>query len=194
LQAALELWPPNLRAERTALQQLLRGRSPRQALAAVPGRLRVLYVNAFQARIFNRLLRERLDEGLLHRLEPGDLAWLHDRGAVFEVGDPEAEQPRADSFEISPSGPLPGFKTKLAGGRPGQREAAALAEAGVSLESFRSRDATRAPGARRPYRVPLRDADVSSEEDGTLRLRFTLGPGSYATQVLAEVMKSDALP
>jgi tRNA pseudouridine13 synthase len=43
-------------------------------------------------------------------------------------------------------------------------------------------------GARRPLRVPLHEVEVGY--DGGLMISFALPPGSYATVVLAEVMKT----
>ena len=114
------------------------------------------------------------------------MAYLHDRGAVFSVEDPEAEQARADQLEISPSGPLFGYKLTVAGGAPGEMERAVLAEERLELESFRL-PGMRLKGARRPLRVPLGEARAWLD-DG-LMLSFSLPPGCYATVVLAEVMK-----
>ena len=131
-----------------------------------PRNLVRLYVSAYQSSLFNRLLAARMPD--LHRLEAGDLAYLHDRGAVFRVDDVAAEQPRADRGEISPSAPLFGLKTLLADGRPGEAERALLVEEGLTREMFDVPDDTTA-----------------------IELRFELPRGSYATVVLDEVMKTD---
>jgi tRNA(Glu) U13 pseudouridine synthase TruD len=47
----------------------------------------------------------------------------------------------------------------------------------------------RVRGARRPLRVPLTDASLEVEDATTVVVRFTLPPGSFATVVLAELMK-----
>jgi len=143
-------------------------------------------MSAYQSHLFNQLLVQRIQA--LHRLEPGDVAFIHASGAAFVVQEAAVEQPRADRLEISPSGPLFGPKCLLAGGAPGERERAVLAESGLSLEAFRL-PGIKMKGARRPYRVPIGDAHV--EWDDGLVLQFQLPPGSYATEVLREVMKSD---
>jgi tRNA pseudouridine13 synthase len=126
----------------------------------------------------------------LGRLMEGDLAWLHDRGAVFLVEDAAVEQPRADRFQISPSGPLFGQRMKAAQGEPGRIENEVFGSCGVPPEAL-SRGATRyLKGGRRPLRVPLADANVESVSEG-LWIEFTLPPGSYATNVLAEITKAD---
>jgi tRNA pseudouridine13 synthase len=191
LEGALGLFPPKFRAERTALKALLaRGADPARAVAAIPREERQLYANAAQSWLFNGLLDERLAAGALARLEPGDVAFIHGKGASFVVEDAAQEQPRADRFEISPAGPLFGPKLLQARGEPGTREARALAGAGLALESFAARIAMAPKGARRPYRVPLGEASLTREGDA-LRLAFALPAGCYATSVVSELMKDD---
>jgi hypothetical protein len=47
----------------------------------------------------------------------------------------------------------------------------------------------RTRGARRPYRVPLRDASLEVEGTDVVVARFTLPPGAFATVVMEELMK-----
>lgn len=185
--AALTQWPNNLREERRVLAALVRHNiDVSRAVQVVDRGMRRFYVSAYQSYLFNRLLAQRIQT--FDRLEPGDVAFIHASGGAFVVQDPAAEQARADRFEISPSGPLFGSKLLQAEGLPGQREAAVLAESGLSLAEFRLPGA-KLKGARRPFRVPLADMQVSWD-DG-LVLQFQLPPGSYATGVLREVMKND---
>jgi tRNA pseudouridine13 synthase len=184
---ALRLFPPEFAAERAAARAIVEGRDP---IAAVPSKDREFYVHAAQADLFNRLLDERIDLGLLGRLEPGDVAFIHGKGASFLVEDPAREQPRADAMEISAAGPLFGTKLLAARSEPAAREARALAAAGLTLDSFRSKLARAPRGERRPYRVPLRDAAIAREGD-VLRLTFFLPAGCYATAVVSELRKED---
>jgi tRNA pseudouridine13 synthase len=157
----------------------------------VPARLRRFYVSAYQSFLFNRVLSRRIERGILGRLLLGDLAYLHGKGAVFAVDDPKAEQARADRLEISPSGPLYGFKLSMPRGLPGEMEQRVLDEEGLQLEDWRVRG-LKLKGARRALRVPLRD--VESKCDEGLLLSFSLPPGCYATVVLREVQKQDLHP
>jgi tRNA pseudouridine13 synthase len=107
---------------------------------------------------------------------------------------PEAavEQPRAERFEISPTGPMPGPKMLATTGRPGEMEQAAMAAFHVSPGTFASERGF--PGERRPLRVPLVGGQLASgiDEFGPhITAAFTLPPGSYATSVLRELMKTD---
>jgi len=185
LTASLEAWPRQMGNERRAVETLLRhpgdwGRAAR----SVPKNMRLFFVSAYQSALFNRLLARRLDA--IDRLMAGDLANLRDRSAVFLVEDPAAEQPRADRMEISPSGPLYGYKLTMAQGIPGEMEQRVLDEESLTLEDFRL-PGLRIKGARRPLRVLLDDYRAWYDEG--LVLSFALPPGAYATIVLDEVMK-----
>jgi tRNA pseudouridine13 synthase len=185
--AALSQWPNDLREERRVLAALVRHDvNVSRAVRVLDRGMRRFCVSAYQSYLFNRLLVQRIQT--VDRLEPGDVAFIHASGGAFIVQDPAAEQSRADRFEISPSGPLFGPKLLQAEALPGQREADMLADSGLSLAEFRL-PGTKMKGARRPFRVPLADIQVSWD-DG-LVLQFQLPPGSYATAVLREVMKND---
>ena len=181
---ALNLWPSMLRQERTALAKLVKTHDVVAALRTIDNRLKRLFVSAFQSDLFNQLLADRLDS--LNKLEAGDVAYIHKSGASFVVEDIAREQPRADTFEISPAGPLFGVKYLAARGKAGQRELAVLQAAEVSLKEF-DLPGVRFKGGRRPYRIPLHDAAFYWDEG--LIISFVLPPGGYATMVLREVMK-----
>ena len=189
---ALGRWPG---ADRDGLRVLARYADTGDAVKAVraiPPRMRKLYVSAFQSRLFNRVVADRLEgDGNLSTLKVGDLAMKSDNGACFRVEDAAAEQARAEAFEVSPTGPLFGPRMTAAGGGPGEAEARVLAGSGLTIDDFRrSRDG--APGARRAMRVPVTDTSLAAGIDDHgphVTLAFTLPPGAYATAVLREVMK-----
>ncbi len=182
---ALTCWPAQLRDERRVLAAIVQaGGSVEVAFRALDTKLRNLFVSAFQSQLFNELLANRLDH--LHRLEDGDVAYIHGKGAAFVVRDAQIEQPRVDSFEISPSGPLFGPKLLMAEGEPGQREKHILATRGLSLNTFNG-PGLKIRGLRRPYRFQVKQAKIWWDEG--LIISFDLPPGAYATTVMAEIMK-----
>jgi tRNA pseudouridine13 synthase len=79
-----------------------------------------------------------------------------------------------------------GLKTLLAEGNPGQQERAILAKHDLSPEDFKM-PGLKIRGARRPYRIRLKDAKIWWNEG--LMVSFELQPGAYATTVMAEIMK-----
>jgi len=82
-----------------------------------------------------------------------------------------------------------GRKTFPAKGAAAEREAAVLAEAGLSRASFEGFGKL-VMGTRRHNLVYVEDLSAAREPDG-LRLTFTLPAGSYATVLLREIMKAD---
>ena len=113
----------------------------------------------------------------------------HANGACFLVEDAEREQPRADRFEISPTGILFGSRVSWASGEPGRIEEAVIADAGTTKEVLiAAAKACGFRGERRAFRVPLTELKWSLSDDA-LTLSFSLPPGAYATSVLRELMK-----
>ncbi len=188
--AALEAWPRASQEQRRLCAAMQKSRGDaRRAWRAIDRKLALLYVSALQSALFNRVLAWRIET--IDRLINGDVAWKHANGALFLVEDAAAEQPRCDAFEISPSGPLFGRKMKAAQGEPGQSEARALAESGLTLE--RLAEHRHVQGARRPLRFRPQDcrADQGTDARGPhVRISFALDSGCYATTVLREICKT----
>ncbi|HET6203704.1 MAG TPA: tRNA pseudouridine(13) synthase TruD [Planctomycetota bacterium] len=173
-----------------ALRALAGGADPAGATAAVARRMRQLFVSSFQSHLFNRVVSARLSA--LGQLWDGDVAYLHRNGASFVVEDASAEQRRAEAFEISPSGPIVGWRLLQGSGRPRAIEDAVFAEEGVSPEEFRDLGVgLNQKGIRRPLRVPLRETRAEWWEGCTV-LTFFLPKGCYATTLLEEVLKKGA--
>ena len=148
---------------------------------------RIWYLNSYQSFLFNRILARRIDH--LDRVFVGDWAMKSNNGACFLVEDADKEQPRADRFEISPTGILFGSRASWASGEPGQIEEAVITEAGATKESLiAAAKASGFRGERRALRIPLVDLEWSLTSD-ILTLSFRLPPGAYATSVLRELMK-----
>ena len=186
--AAFPMMPPRCRNERQVLRSLAQGATPQQAILGLPRPMLRLFLSAYQSSLFDRIVTMRLAS--LGTLWVGDLACKHVNGAVFKVEDPAIEQPRADAFEISPTGPLFGRKVPLATGMAGMLEEALLDKEKITLEMFHLSGGLDMEGERRPLRVPLGEFSVSDDAEG-LQLSFSLPKGSYATSVLREVMKRE---
>ncbi len=187
LKTAVEKLPRHCRPERRLLEMLQEGKSSRKAVLAMPRKLLRLYLSAYQSCLFDRLVDMRMAS--LERIWPGDLAYKHVNGACFLVTDPEVEQPRADSFEISPTAPLFGYKSKLAKGQAGLLEQGLLDKEQLNLEAFRLSGGLAMEGERRPLRVPIQAPECIREKDSLL-VTFSLPRGSFATTVLSEIMKT----
>ena len=189
-QKSYDLFPPGTHLnERRVLKTLIRhpGDSER-ACFVIPARLRRLFVSAYQAYLFNRALEARLPN--IDRLYVGDLAMKHINGAVFIVADAAVEQPRADAFEISPSGPIYGYKMILPQGEIRNVEEQILSSEKLVLDAFRSQSQIKFKGARRALRSPI-DVQRLEKVDEGLWVSFVLPPGGYATVVLDELLKNN---
>lgn len=188
LDEALQLWPRNQNLERAALKALQEYGVGEKPVKRLPQKNKQFYLSALQSRLFNNCLERRFEE--FDRVWQGDLC-QKENGACFAVTDPAAEQPRADTLEISPTGPIFGFKMQQPAARTLELESAVLAEAGLTAESFDIGGGLGQRGDRRAYRFPLRDV-ACEYMDGSLKLGFTLPKGCYATIVLKEITKQDA--
>ena len=149
---------------------------------------RMWYLNSYQSYLFNRMLAKRIDR--IDRILTGDWAMKLDNGACFLVEDAAREQPRADRFEISPTGILFGSRVSWAAGEAGEIEQAVLAEEGTTREQLvQAAKVCGFRGERRSLRIRLLELEWSLE-GSAVTLSFALPPGAYATSVLRELMKT----
>lgn len=190
--AAQQAWPWGFRDCARACGILARGGNAKRAMLSVEPKMLQFYLSAYQSWLFNNVLAERLDA--LDRVSAGDIAYKHDNGACFRVDDAAAEAPRAERFEISPTGPLFGPRMTEPAGEPAVIEQRALDAAGATRDELYSGRVVKYSGGRRPLRFrPENSAvDVGTDDAGPfIELRFTLSSGCYATAVLREICKDD---
>lgn len=190
---AIQAWPRWAHTERRVLARLARSDDPYQAVMAIDMPIRRLWVTALQSRIFNQILTQRINT--IDRLMTGDLAYKHENGACFCVENAESEQPRADAFEISPTGPMIGRRLSMPRHKVRDMELALFKLYDISPDDFRSNTRDRSHGDRRPLRVQPTDTRLESgvdEHGGFIKVAFTLPPGAYATILLRELMKNDS--
>lgn len=194
---AINHYPASARTEREALRALARTGDAAKAAHAMHRSMLRFYIAAFQSAVFNDILDRRINDNTWASLLHGDIAFKHDSGAVFPVAsavDSSLAQ-RLRTIEISPSAPMWSGKVMQASGKPGEVETDCLTSSGVSLEqleAFTERAPQLIQGSRRPLRVPLGAPEVEGgvDEHGSyIRCAFDLPRGSFATSVLAEVMK-----
>ena len=190
---AAEAWPRGFgQCARVAAAMERTGGEAERSIPVVGKRMLRLYASAYQSWLFNAVLAERIRTNTMARMLRGDLAWKHDTEALFPVDDPAVEQPRADAFEISPTGPLVGRRMREPVGEVAELERRVLESSGLRAEALESRAMRPLTGQRRPLRFRLREAAAAagSDERGPyVQLRFALPPGCYATAVLRELGK-----
>ena len=146
-------------------------------------------LSAARSVIFNAILAERVTQGSWNRLGAGDVANLDGRGSVFAVEAPDAElEQRCAALDVHPTAPLAGAGPSLASGDVLALEDAISAQFPEAL--------TVIPGEgmkpeRRALRIRVRNLEHEYSGD-TLRLRFALSAGSFATTVLREIIAGAA--
>jgi len=164
-------------------------------LADRPGRIQHklarLYLSAYQAWLFNRLLLARWES--ISKIWAGDLAVRHPiHHRCFLVQDAADEQARVDKLEISPTGPIYGYKMQQPKGQALELEQAVLAEEELPQNIWKKRICSVSlKGTRRPLRVLVQNGEVQIK-DNVLEVRFDLPAGSYATRVLYELTGAGA--
>lgn len=140
---------------------------------------RAMAVSVAQAYLFNQYLQRRLDD--FHLGE--DELWQKRGAKRFFQAPLDAEmQTRYETGEVSPSGPVYGYKVQLTAA-----EIAFLAEFGKTSEDFRTFGKI-ALGTRRALFVNAENAAVTT--DGAhLEWQFSLPSGAYATVYLAWLLQ-----
>jgi tRNA pseudouridine13 synthase len=167
---------------------LLAGRKqPRDIPFAKRKFLLRLAVSAVQSELFNRSLAQRMSDGLLQTVLPGDVMEVVESGGRFVVEDVSREQERLNRGEIVVTGPMFGVKMLNPQSAAAEREAKLLLESGLTIEQFQQFSQLM-QGTRRPYVIRPGELKVSGD-DRLIKLEFALPSGVYATTLLREIMK-----
>jgi len=195
---ALKEFPPEYRFERQLLERLARGDSGDRAFRAFDRDLRLLFVHAFQAYLFNRWLTRRHESGLALGL-PVEGDRILRLGRDGTVRSQDAVPVGADNLPECTdlvrrgrallAGPLVGSATSMEG-VPGALLQELLEAEGVRTDQFRSPAAPEvaSAGAWRPILLPVPPIGLTPDEDGVW-FAFALPKGAYATVLLREFLK-----
>ena len=201
----LERVPDHLGYERAMLHRLAEADDGsadfRAALEAVPTSLQRLFVHAAQSFVFNRAVSARLADGLpLTRAVAGDVVCF--AGDVDGVVVPDADRlQRVGADEVDAvnrhcargrafvTAPLVGTGTDLGDGPADALVRAVLDDLDLEPAAFDLPAPFGSTGTRRP--VAVATPVVAAVEDASIEFSFTLPPGSYATVVLREYLKTD---
>ncbi|MEE2819918.1 MAG: tRNA pseudouridine(13) synthase TruD [Planctomycetota bacterium] len=168
---------------------------PHKLCKNIPKSMRKLYLNAFQSKLFNDVLRTRQEQGLLNTCLVGDLVWAHvGKGSAFELDEDELASDtfveRMRNCQVSATGPLFGIKMRQSSGKPLEIEQRVLAESGVTAQQLEQVKQIMS-GSRRPLRVPVSQPTLTSGVDDHgdfIRVQFELPAGSYATVLIDELL------
>ena len=151
------------------------------------------YLSALRGVLFNRLLAQRVGQGNWNRVLNGDVCALQGSRSLFgcERVDDDIQR-RAHSGDIHPALPLWGKGRQIGSSERVSEQAisAPSEDAAPACEEIRKfLERMGMELAYRPARALLGDFSWQFCDDDALQLDFTLGPGCYATSVLAELMQ-----
>lgn len=171
------------------------GRNLGQVRSMFRGELRVkdrslqgIYLSAARSFIFNQVLARRVADGTWNRAIPGDVFMFTDSHSFFKDSVTPKIERRIQALEIHPSGPLWGKGASPAGDQALNIETETAAAHALFCEGL-ARSGMEM--ARRPLRLVLGDLQWDYPAPGSLRLRFSLPAGAYATAVLREAIRFD---
>jgi tRNA pseudouridine13 synthase len=186
------LLPPGQDVERAVARRLAErpGDFP-GGLRAIPIRLRRLYTQAYQSYLFNRTLSLAMKRGLdISRPASGD-NW----GEVSPDGLMLTKVHGVREPQVSDAVPLvqlPGYAYRNYGSRFDLCTEEAMTCDGVEARDFfvkEMQEVSVEGGFRRPHMVATDLAHDVGE--GTVRLKFTLASGEYATVLAREIVKPE---
>lgn len=197
---ALSEYPSHYRFERLLLERLAKGDTADRAFRALGRELRLLFVHAFQALLFNRWLSRRFALGIpLDRPASGDriLRLGRDGTVRSQEGIPVSEDNLAECTDLVRrqgalvAGPLVGYETPVPEGPIGEILAGLLRDEGVDRSMFRIPVAPEVAsrGAWRPAVLPVPPIGLSQEGE-SVWFHFALPKGAYATVLLREFLKT----
>ncbi|MBI5224654.1 tRNA pseudouridine(13) synthase TruD [Candidatus Micrarchaeota archaeon] len=195
---AMHYFPNFLRIEKRMLEHL--SKFPNDYLGAyrkLHRPLQLLFIHAFQSLMFNKLLEKKIENGDLQKAKLGDHYSLLKNGFPDEeILKIETEkqlvvaQNLINSRQAVICANLIGYESILA-----KEETAILISEGILQEQFKlpSVPELGSKGDFRPICVYLSDFECSDsqvDEKKSIRLRFSLPSGSYATVAIQNLLKT----
>jgi tRNA pseudouridine13 synthase len=184
----LKMLPRGMDIERQVLSTLVAGRNAIAALRAVPIMIRRLFVQAYQAYIFNRCLSRAIIRGEdLLQAQAGDLCFevegLVTFGRIIKY-NPDSKT------KLVPAIRMVGYSFQPGKGRYENITRAILQEEGVDPKEFYIKEMQELSHQGGFRQAPLWCTDFWYERD-PLIVSFKLPKGSYATTLLREIIKPD---
>lgn len=151
----------------------------------LPRNKKSIYLSALRSFLFNQVLAKRVQDGSWNSMLDGEMAMLDGTHSIFPCVLPDTDiEDRCARHDIHPTGPMPGEGGDGPVGEAGALESAVLANWPELSEVL---CAQRVQAARRSLR--LYPAGLEWDfADGSLRVSFSLPPGTYATTVLREIL------
>ena len=184
----LKMLPRGMDIERQVLSALVAGRNAIAALRAVPIMIRRLFVQAYQAYIFNRCLSRAIMRGEdLLQPQAGDLCF--EMEGLITFGRIIKYNPHSNT-KLVPAIRMAGYTFQPGKGRFENITRAILYEEKVAPKDFYIKEMQELSHQGGFRQASLWCTDFWYERD-PLRVSFKLPKGSYATTLLREIIKPD---
>jgi len=185
----LKMLPNGMDIERQVLTALVAGKDSVSALRAVPITIRRLFVQAYQAYIFNKSLGTAVMNGE-DLLQPvaGDLCFELEGQATF--GRLIKYDPASDT-KMVPAIRMAGYTFQPGKGRFENITKAILQEEGMTAKDFHIKEMQELSQQGGFRQAPLWCMDLLYKQQSPLEVSFKLPKGSYATTLLREIIKPE---
>ncbi|MDP3103687.1 MAG: tRNA pseudouridine(13) synthase TruD, partial [Candidatus Methanoperedens sp.] len=209
--AGLKMYHLRLQFERAMMNYLIEHPDDHAgAFRVLSPNLQKMFLHAYQSYIFNIILSRRIAAGLsINEAYDGDVVCFKN-----EVGMPDTsrlQKVNEDNIEginnlinrgrAFVTAPLVGYDTQFSEGRQGEIEREVIRELNIDIEGFKvpGMPEIASKGLRREIVLVVKPEFSVMEDEvnaGKTKvvLEFTLPKGSYATVVLREYMKEQAIP
>ena len=203
---AYRTYPTTLNFERMMLERLsVNPTDFVDAIQALPKNLLLMFINAYQSYLFNRMLSERIRQSLpLNQAIPGDLIVPLKDGRMQDALLPVSETNvgkvnlQINRQKAAVTGLLFGSDSTLSSGAMGEIERQVLAEEKLEARAFIIPEVPflSSSGTRRRLLAPVTNLTWAVSEDDLhpasvkVQVDFELAKGCYATSFLRELMKS----
>lgn len=184
----LKMLPRGMDIERQVISALVAGKDAVSALRAVPITIRRLFVQAYQAYIFNRCLSAAIANGE-DLIEPkeGDLCFEMEGPAVFGR---IIKYDVASKAKMVPAIRMAGYSFQAGKGRFENITKAIMQEESVVAKDFHIKELQELSHQGGFRQAPLWCVDFSYGKSPMI-VSFKLSKGSYATTLLRELIKPD---
>jgi len=202
LEWARKNFPKSLTYERMMIESLLRHPEDYvKCLRTLPLRLRRLIVESVAAKIFNLTLSKIIEEGKFNELEVGDIVLPLDASGRADKNRPVTVTDRnikqieklIKDKKMTIALPTPGYLSPIPRNSKGEIMLEIMEKESLDFKDFKVVDLPEAStkGSLRPIAITNWDCSVISIDNESIILQFSLPPGTYATILLRELMKSE---
>ncbi|MDE1869037.1 MAG: tRNA pseudouridine(13) synthase TruD [Candidatus Micrarchaeota archaeon] len=186
---ALKSFPTYLKYERIMLEYLSKYPSNyANAMRTLPRQLSLMFIHAVESQIFNRELEERVKGKEVNPSE-GDLACPRNSYSFPDLNNVKRFRHEDSSDQLLMVGNIVGYETK----HSTDTEERIMDEMDITTDSFKI-NGLKELSCRGTYRAlfaPYKGFSYAKQEDGRIKLSFSLPSGSYATILSSEFVESN---